>query len=183
MSCLIDPLRGAHDAGLDLVLRAQYDLTDLPRAVCLVRVYTARPRDHAAAAADRRTRARAMLLLFETPAGYSLFKVKAEKKLQDAEVRATRGDDDATRRDATRARAKRRARSTRKAVGRATRARAAVDDAGRARREGSDGRGRGTTRGRTRGRARADGGRESIREGIGELGIGWRGRRDARTRD
>ena len=49
-----------------------------------------------------------MLLLFETPAGYSLFKVKAEKKLQDAEVRATRGDDDATRRDATRARAKRR---------------------------------------------------------------------------
>jgi hypothetical protein len=55
-----------------------------------------------------------MLLLFETPAGYSLFKVKAEKKLQDAEVRATRGDDDATRRDATRARAKRRARSTRR---------------------------------------------------------------------
>ena len=151
--------------------------------MCLVRVYTARPRDHAAAAADRRTRARAMLLLFETPAGYSLFKVKAEKKLQDAEVRATRGDDDATRRDATRARAKRRARSTRKAVGRATRARAAVDDAGRATREGRDGRGRGTTRGRTRGRARADGGRESIREGIGELGIGWRGRRDARTRD
>ena len=151
--------------------------------MCLVRVYTARPRDHAAAAADRRTRARAMLLLFETPAGYSLFKVKAEKKLQDAEVRATRGDDDATRRDATRARAKRRARSTRKAVGRATRARAAVDDAGRARREGRDRRGRGTTRGRTRGRARADGGRESIREGIGELGIGWRGRRDARTRD
>ena len=43
-----------------------------------------------------------MLLLFETPAGYSLFKVKGEKKLQDAEVRATRGDDDATRRDATR---------------------------------------------------------------------------------
>ena len=151
--------------------------------MCLVRVYTARPRDHAAAAAVRRTRARAMLLLFETPAGYSLFKVKGEKKLQDAEVRATRGDDDATRRDATRARAKRRARSTRKAVGRATRARAAVDDAGRARREGRDGRGRGTTRGRTRGRARADGGRESIREGIGELGIGWRGRRDARTRD
>ena len=124
-----------------------------------------------------------MLLLFETPAGYSLFKVKGEKKLQDAEVRAPRGDDDATRRDATRARAKRRARSTRKAVGRATRARAAVDDAGRARREGRDGRGRGTTRGRTRGRARADGGRESIREGISELGIGWRGRRDARTRD
>ena len=160
---------------IEQTTRAQY--------VCLVRVYTARPRDHAAAAADRRTRARAMLLLFETPAGYSLFKVKAEKKLQDAEVRATRGDDDATRRDATRARAKRRARSTRKAVGRATRARAAVDDAGRARREGRDGRGRGTTRGRTRGRARADGGRESIREGIGELGIGWRGRRDARTRD
>ena len=151
--------------------------------MCSVRVYTARPRDHAAAAADRRTRARAMLLLFETPAGYSLFKVKAEKKLQDAEVRATRGDDDATRRDATRGCAKRRARSTRKAVGRATRARAAVDDAGRARREGRDGRGRGTTRGRTRGRARADGGRESIREGIGELGIGGRGRRDARTRD
>ena len=159
------------------------EIEQTTRAVCLVRVYTARPRDHAAAAADRRTRARAMLLLFETPAGYSLFKVKAEKKLQDAEVRATRGDDDATRRDATRARAKRRARSTRKAVGRATRARAAVDDAGRARREGRDGRGRGTTRGRTRGRARADGGRESIREGISELGIGWRGRRDARTRD
>ena len=124
-----------------------------------------------------------MLLLFETPAGYSLFKVKGEKKLQDAEVRATRGDDDATRRDATRARAKVPARSTRKAVGRATRARAAVDDAGRARRARRDGSGRGTTRGRTRGRARADGGRESIREGIGELGIGWRGRRDARTRD
>ena len=31
-----------------------------------------------------------MLLLFETPAGYSLFKVKGEKKLQDAEVRASR---------------------------------------------------------------------------------------------
>ena len=70
--------------------------------MCLVRVYTARPRDHAAAAADRRTRARAMLLLFETPAGYSLFKVKGEKKLQDAEVRTTRGDDASTRRDATR---------------------------------------------------------------------------------
>ena len=28
-----------------------------------------------------------MLLLFETPAGYSLFKVKDEKKLDDAEVR------------------------------------------------------------------------------------------------
>ena len=83
-------------------MRAQYDLTDLPRAVCLVRVCTARPRDHAAAAADRRTRARAMLLLFETPAGYSLFKVKGEKKLQDAEVRTTRGDDASTRRDATR---------------------------------------------------------------------------------
>lgn len=27
-----------------------------------------------------------MLLLFETPAGYSLFKVKDEKKLDDAEV-------------------------------------------------------------------------------------------------
>jgi len=151
--------------------------------VCLVRVYTARPRDHAAAAADRRTRARAMLLLFETPAGCALFKVKDEKKLRDAEVRAARGDDDATRRDATRARAKRKRAIDAAAVGRATRARAAVDDAGRARREGRDGRGRGTTRGRTRGRARADGGRESIREGIGELGIGWRGRRDARTRD
>ena len=45
-------------------------------------MYTARPRDHAAAAADRRTGARAMLLLFETPAGYSLFKVKAERALQ-----------------------------------------------------------------------------------------------------
>ena len=151
--------------------------------MCLVRVYTARPRDHAAAAADRRTRARAMLLLFETPAGCALFKVKDEKKLRDAEVRAARGDDDATRRDATRARAKRKRAIDAAAVGRATRARAAVDDAGRARREGRDGRGRGTTRGRTRGRARADGGRESIREGIGELGIGWRGRRDARTRD
>ena len=43
-----------------------------------------------------------MLLLFETPAGYSLFKVKAEKKLQDAEVRTTRGDDDATRRERVR---------------------------------------------------------------------------------
>jgi hypothetical protein len=43
-----------------------------------------------------------MLLLFETPAGYSLFKVKGEKKLQDAEVRTTRGDDASTRRDATR---------------------------------------------------------------------------------
>ena len=31
-----------------------------------------------------------MLLLFETPAGYSLFKVKDEGKLEDAEVRATR---------------------------------------------------------------------------------------------
>ena len=71
-------------------MRAQYDLTDLPRAVCLVRVCTARPRDHAAAAADRRTRARAMLLLFETPAGYSLFKVKDEKKLSDVEVRRAR---------------------------------------------------------------------------------------------
>ena len=88
---------------------------------------------------------------------------------------------DATRRDA-RAREKVRAIDA-AAVGRATRARAAGDDAERARREGRDGRGRGTTRGRTRGRARADGGRESIREGIGELGIGWRGRRDARTRD
>tara|TARA_B100001778_G_C18176047_1_gene444771 strand:+ start:212 stop:436 length:225 start_codon:yes stop_codon:yes gene_type:complete len=28
-----------------------------------------------------------MLLLFETPAGYSLFKVKEEGKLEDAEVR------------------------------------------------------------------------------------------------
>ena len=28
-----------------------------------------------------------MLLLFETPAGYSLFKVKDEGKLEDAEVR------------------------------------------------------------------------------------------------
>ena len=124
-----------------------------------------------------------MLLLFETPAGYSLFKVKDEKKLQDAEVRTTRGDDDATRRDATRAACEKARAIDAAAVGRATRARAAVDDAGRARREGRDGRGRGTTRGRTRGRARADGGRESIREGIGELGIGWRGRRDARTRD
>jgi len=43
----------------------------------------------------RRIRARAidddddMLLLFETPAGFSLFKVKDEKKLSDVEVRAT----------------------------------------------------------------------------------------------
>ena len=29
----------------------------------------------------------AMLLLFETPAGFSLFKVKDEKKLDDVEVR------------------------------------------------------------------------------------------------
>ena len=31
-----------------------------------------------------------MLLLFETPAGYSLFKVKDEKKLSDVEVRRAR---------------------------------------------------------------------------------------------
>ena len=126
-----------------------------------------------------------MLLLFETPAGYSLFKVKAEKKLQDAEVRTTRGDDASTRRDATRrervrkgARDRRerrwdarRARGRRSTTRDARRARGAtVVDAGR--REG----------GRAGGRARTKG-RESIREGIGELGIGWRGRRDARTRD
>lgn len=33
-----------------------------------------------------------MLLLFETPAGYSLFKVKDEKKLEDAEVGVTRAN-------------------------------------------------------------------------------------------
>lgn len=38
-----------------------------------------------------------MLLLFETPAGYSLFKVKDEKKLSDVEVRATRDANDARR--------------------------------------------------------------------------------------
>ena len=31
-----------------------------------------------------------MLLLFETPAGYSLFKVKDEEKLKDVEVRLER---------------------------------------------------------------------------------------------
>jgi hypothetical protein len=31
-----------------------------------------------------------MLLLFETPAGFSLFKVKDEKKLDDVEVRRDR---------------------------------------------------------------------------------------------
>jgi len=35
-----------------------------------------------------------MLLLFETPAGYSLFKVKDEKKLYDVEVRRARSSDD-----------------------------------------------------------------------------------------
>ena len=35
-----------------------------------------------------------MLLLFETPAGYSLFKVKDEKKLSDVEVRRARSSDD-----------------------------------------------------------------------------------------
>ena len=129
-----------------------------------------------------------MLLLFETPAGYSLFKVKGEKKLQDAEVRATRGDDDATRRDATRARAKRRARSTRKAVGRATRARAAVEDARGARgvtvvdagrREG----------GRAGGRARTEGGSRFARE-LANWGLAGeedatrgRGTDDARARE
>ena len=38
-----------------------------------------------------------MLLLFETPAGYSLFKVKDEKKLSDVEVRRARSSDDARR--------------------------------------------------------------------------------------
>ena len=123
-----------------------------------------------------------MLLLFETPAGYSLFKVKGEKKLQDAEVRTTRGDDASTRRDATRRERVRKGARDRRGGG-GTRDARAGGGRGRARREGRDGRGRGTTRGRTRGRARADGRRESIREGIGELGIGWRGRRDARTRD
>ena len=156
----------------------------------MVRVYTARPRDHAAAAADRRTRARAMLLLFETPAGYSLFKVKAEKKLQDAEVRATRGDDDATRRDATRARAKKCARSTRRrwdarrARGRRSTTRdargargATVVDAGR--REG----------GRAGGRARTEGGSRFARE-LANWGLAGeedatrgRGTDDARARE
>ena len=31
-----------------------------------------------------------MLLLFETPAGYSLFKVKDENKLKDIDVRSSR---------------------------------------------------------------------------------------------
>ena len=39
------------------------------------------------AAARRRRRRRNMLLLFETPAGYSLFKVKDENKLKDIDVR------------------------------------------------------------------------------------------------
>ncbi len=38
-------------------------------------------------AAARRRRRRNMLLLFETPAGYSLFKVKDENKLKDIDVR------------------------------------------------------------------------------------------------
>jgi hypothetical protein len=42
-----------------------------------------------AAAASART-STPMLLLFETPAGYSLFKVKDEKKLSDVEVRRAR---------------------------------------------------------------------------------------------
>jgi len=158
--------------------------------VCLVRVSTARPRDHAAAAADRRTRARAMLLLFETPAGCALFKVKDEKKLRDAEVRAARGDDDATRRDATRARAKRRARSTRRrwdarrARGRRSTTRdargargATVVDAGR--REG----------GRAGGRARTEGGSRFARE-LANWGLAGeedatrgRGTDDARARE
>ena len=39
------------------------------------------------AARRRRRRRRNMLLLFETPAGYSLFKVKDENKLKDIDVR------------------------------------------------------------------------------------------------
>lgn len=34
-----------------------------------------------------------MLLLFETPAGFSLFKVKDEKKLDDVEVRVRNASD------------------------------------------------------------------------------------------
>ena len=160
--------------------------------MCLVRVYTARPRDHAAAAADRRTRARAMLLLFETPAGYSLFKVKGEKKLQDAEVRTTRGDDASTRRDATRReRARKGARDRRERRWDARRARgrrsttrdargargATVVDAGR--REG----------GRAGGRARTEGGSRFARE-LANWGLAGeedatrgRGTDDARARE
>ena len=43
---------------------------------------------NAKTAAARRRRRRNMLLLFETPAGYSLFKVKDENKLKDIDVRS-----------------------------------------------------------------------------------------------
>ena len=127
-----------------------------------------------------------MLLLFETPAGYSLFKVKDEKKLQDAEVRATRGRR-RTRRDATRRESGEKARAIdAAAVGRATRARAAVDDAGRARREG---RGRSWTRDDAREDARAGArGRRARVDSRGNWRIGdWRATRErtgrgARTR-
>ena len=46
-----------------------------------------------------------MLLLFETPAGYSLFKVKDEKKLEDAEVGVMCAERRARTRGWTRARA------------------------------------------------------------------------------
>ena len=121
-----------------------------------------------------------MLLLFETPAGYSLFKVKDEKKLQDAEVRATRARSTgrATRRDATNESGEKARAIDAAAVGRATRARRAVGDAAtRDAREGSRGRSwtrDGATGGRAGGRARSEGAIRSIREGIGELGIGGR---------
>ena len=130
-----------------------------------------------------------MLLLFETPAGYSLFKVKAEKKLQDAEVRATRGDDDATRRDASareKAKGDRRERrwDARRARGRRSTTRDArgargvtVVDAGR--REG----------GRAGGRARTEGGSRLARE-LANWGLAGeedatrgRGTDDARARE
>ena len=124
-----------------------------------------------------------MLLLFETPAGYSLFKVKDEKKLQDAEVRATRLDRGT--RDAKDARTRTRRRGTidAAAVGRAT----PGGEGGARRRETrerglEDGRGRETARRGTRmGRARSEGAIRSIREGIGELGIGGRTRERTRA--
>jgi hypothetical protein len=148
----------------------------------MVRVCTARVRRRRR---RRSPHARAMLLLFETPAGYSLFKVKDEKKLADAEVRAVdaraRGDEGDARR-ARRARdavddrwgggatrdATRDATTGRRDATRDARVECARDvGKGASARERDDGRGRG------RG------------EGIGELGIGadgagTRGRGDAR---
>ena len=121
------------------------------------------------------TRARAMLLLFETPAGYSLFKVKDEKKLQDAEVRATRLDRGTREREGranenAKARDDRRGGGGTRDAGRRGR-RAATRDA----REGS--RGRSWTRDGATGDAdgaRAVGGRDSF-DSRGNWRIGdWR---------